>query len=464
MINEDKKTKKIIRQKLTESFIASIEGKEKTQIFNDEIPGLKLKVSSILDKSGNRRNILPTEVGKSYYYSYRPKGEEKKRFFLGTSKEISRAAAVRRMTEIKTKVFSGQDPFLIKQSLEKELTLGDLVKEFYRNRLNSNHGYKPKTIAHVRNLLKVWVFQDTLDKNCRARFTYDIQHKKISKVNKEHIKSVHNAIGAKSPYSANRVTQYLKVIFNYAIEKGYYKKENPCKIKTKEMFDERENHTVLTKDQAQRLTALCFKTDNRNEKPKLNEEHYKRHGLNMVICTGIAFVLLSGKRQMSEGFSLKWNQINEESKTITYQDSKVGHKTYKISKEVLELLQTIKRSRFLSSYNFNDERREIVFPSPFKESKYKHITGFKSTWKKVLKLLNLPYMALKQCRHTFGTLLLSSSKNISVVQKAMGHASSRTTMKYAQILDSDVENALDGFSLLEKDPDKEEKKVVEFKK
>ena len=458
MVNE------VVRQRLTESFVASIEGKEKPQIFNDEIPGLKLLVSTILNKAGHRRNILPTEVGKAYYYFYRPKGQEKKRFFLGTTKEISRAAAARRMTEIKTKIFSGQDPFLIKQSLEKELTLGDLIKEFYRNRLNSNHGYKPKTIAHVRNLLKVWVFQDTLDKKCRECFTYDVQNKKISRVVKEHIKSVHNAIGSKSPYSANRVTQYLKVIFNYAIEKGYYKKENPCKIKTKEMFDERENHTVLTKDQVKRLIDLCFKSDNRNEKPKLNPEHYQRHGLNMVICTGIVFMLLSGKRQLSEGFSLKWSQINEENKTITYQDSKVGHKTYKISKEVLELLQTIKRSRFLGSYNFNDGRREYVFPSPFAKAKNKHITGFKSTWTKVLKLLNLPYMALKQCRHTFGTLLLSSSKNISVVQKAMGHASSRTTMKYAQILDSDVENALDEFSLLGKDSDKEENKIVEFKK
>jgi len=464
MINNEKKIKKVVRQKLTESFVASIEGKEKPQIFNDEIPGLKLLVSTILNKAGNRRNILPTEVGKSYYYFYRPKGHEKKRLFLGTSKEISRAAAVRRMTEIKTKVFSGQDPFLIKQSLEKELTLGDLVKEFYKNRLNSNHGYKPKTITHVHNLLKVWVFQDTLDKNCRACFTYDIQHKKISKVSKENIKSLHNAIGEKSPYSANRVTQYLKIIFNYAIEKGYYKNENPCKIKKKEMFDERENHTVLTKEQTQRLTSLCFKTDNRNEMPKLNEDHYKKHSLNMVISTGIVFALLSGKRQISEGFSLKWNQINEANKTITYQDSKVGHKTYKISKEVLELLQTIKRSRFLNSYNFNDERREYVFPSPFAGAKFKYITGFKSTWTKALKILNLPYMALKQCRHTFGTLLLSSSKNISVVQKAMGHTSSRTTMKYAQILDLDVENALDEFSLLEKDSDKEENKVIEFKK
>jgi len=33
MINEDKKTKKIVRPKLTESFIASVEGKDKPQVY-----------------------------------------------------------------------------------------------------------------------------------------------------------------------------------------------------------------------------------------------------------------------------------------------------------------------------------------------------------------------------------------------------------------------------------------------
>jgi hypothetical protein len=33
MINEDKKTKKIVRQKLTESFIASVERKDKPQVY-----------------------------------------------------------------------------------------------------------------------------------------------------------------------------------------------------------------------------------------------------------------------------------------------------------------------------------------------------------------------------------------------------------------------------------------------
>ena len=144
MINEENKL--TVRRKLTENFIESLEGKEKAQIFNDEVPGLKVMVQSILDKKGNRRNIKPNEVSKGFYYSWRPKGSKPKRLFLGSTKELSRAAALRRVNEIKSKIFSGHDPVLIKQSLQKELDLGALIKEFYQNRLNKNHGYKPKTI------------------------------------------------------------------------------------------------------------------------------------------------------------------------------------------------------------------------------------------------------------------------------------------------------------------------------
>jgi len=464
MINEDKKTNRVERHKLTERFVASIEGKEKLQIFNDEIPGLKILVSSILNNKGDRRNITPTEVTKSYYYSYRPKGQDKKRYFLGTTKNISRSAAVRRMNEIKTKIFSGQDPFLIKQSLQKELDVGSLVNEFYRTRLDKNHGYKPKTIRHIKDLFRVWIFHDTSDKNCRACFTYNIQHKKLSKINKEDIKTMHNAVGAKSPYSANRLIQYLKVIFNYAIDKGYSKKENPCKIKRKQMFKEHENHTVLTADQTKQVINLCFAIDNKNEKLMLNEAHYKRYKLNIIASTGIVFALLTGKRQISEGFSIQWKQINEATKTLSYLDSKVGQKTYKFSNDCLTLVQTIRRSRFLKCYNFNDERREYVFPTQRNTSSKKYFTGFHTTWKRVLKILNIPYMPLKQCRHTFGTLLLSSSKNISVVQTALGHTNTRTTLKYARILDADVESALDDFNLLDSDRSEDKNKVVEFKK
>ena len=96
MINEDKKIKKIIvRKKLTEKFVAAIEGKTKAQIFNDEIPGLKLIVSAIVNKAGERRNIATTEVCKSFYYSYRPKGQDKKRIDQVSQPSIQTAQRIK---------------------------------------------------------------------------------------------------------------------------------------------------------------------------------------------------------------------------------------------------------------------------------------------------------------------------------------------------------------------------------
>ena len=45
-------------------------------------------------------------------------------------------------------------------------------------------------------------------------------------------------------------------------------------------------------------------------------------------------------------------------------------------------------------------------------------------------------------RHTFATDLLTATKNIRLVQKALGHADLSTTMIYTHVADSDLEEAL----------------------
>ncbi len=45
-------------------------------------------------------------------------------------------------------------------------------------------------------------------------------------------------------------------------------------------------------------------------------------------------------------------------------------------------------------------------------------------------------------RHTFATDLLKSTKNIRLVQKALGHASLSSTMIYTHVYDEELENAL----------------------
>ncbi|WP_338627516.1 tyrosine-type recombinase/integrase [Clostridium baratii] len=48
-------------------------------------------------------------------------------------------------------------------------------------------------------------------------------------------------------------------------------------------------------------------------------------------------------------------------------------------------------------------------------------------------------------RHTYATDLLSATKNIRLVQKALGHADISTTMIYTHIVDDEYEDALKNF-------------------
>ena len=48
-------------------------------------------------------------------------------------------------------------------------------------------------------------------------------------------------------------------------------------------------------------------------------------------------------------------------------------------------------------------------------------------------------------RHTFATDLLKETKNIRLVQKALGHADISTTQIYTHIVDTELEKAMKGF-------------------
>lgn len=46
-------------------------------------------------------------------------------------------------------------------------------------------------------------------------------------------------------------------------------------------------------------------------------------------------------------------------------------------------------------------------------------------------------------RHDFGTKLLRECRNPKIVQRAMNHASTKTTMRYTHVLDDEVADALE---------------------
>ena len=46
--------------------------------------------------------------------------------------------------------------------------------------------------------------------------------------------------------------------------------------------------------------------------------------------------------------------------------------------------------------------------------------------------LGLPWRSTHICRHTFATLALMTTKNLSAVQASLGHSEQRTTQVYAK--------------------------------
>jgi site-specific recombinase XerD len=66
--------------------------------------------------------------------------------------------------------------------------------------------------------------------------------------------------------------------------------------------------------------------------------------------------------------------------------------------------------------------------------------GLKTVWKRA----DLPEdLRFHDLRHDFGTKLLRKTQNLRLVQKALGHADIKTTVKYAHVLDEEVRQGME---------------------
>ena len=123
-----------MRIKLTKTICDNAKPNNKRQFLNDsEHIGLNFVI-------GARRS--DNTCSKSWYYTYRPKGQNPTKIYLAPYPSYSVAAARLKAKQVQRDILDKKDPFLIKQSLKQELTLGELIGESYKLQINQ---YKPKT-------------------------------------------------------------------------------------------------------------------------------------------------------------------------------------------------------------------------------------------------------------------------------------------------------------------------------
>jgi len=85
--------------------------------------------------------------------------------------------------------------------------------------------------------------------------------------------------------------------------------------------------------------------------------------------------------------------------------------------------------------------------------------GVQTYWRRLRKQSGVVGFRIHDVRHGFATKLLRQERDIRLVQKALGHASIKTTQRYAHVLDDDVAAALERAAKLRTKPAKRLKAV-----
>lgn len=427
-------------KKLTDATVRSLKRQDKTTIHSGDYPGLYLWVLV----SGS----------KSWYYQQRIKGKKYPyRKNLGQYPTVGVQEAINRAKIISQQIYNGTDPREQLKSEVLKMQLGEAIKKYYEDELTTANQYRPSTIKGVKAIFKPWIFRNTYEKDILNRLerVEDIQYKKLSSITPKKVAELHKIVGARSPYVANRLIEYLRLFWN-----SYIKTEdNPfIHIKKRDKFEETEYLDFLSKEELTRVMGNAVKEDNRSG--RLLASHYKDNSLNPVSCLAVAFCLATARRNLSEASSLKWENYKQgEKPRIELKQTKTSKKnkvvSFRLGDEAISLLKLISTDRLNNPdsafyYPLNDMRNKYIFPSKDYGRKLKdnqkgktpHLVNPFKTWDRLLKMSGITrHMKLYATRHTFATAFYDATKDIKAGAEALG-VTEKTFLKYAKLMDNTV--------------------------
>ena len=200
--------------------------------------------------------------------------------------------------------------------------------------------------------------------------------------------------------TVNRELECLQCMFEYAVNRKYLPENPAAGVKHFDERRERPTKRMLTLEEEQRILEKA--------------PPYLR----------VAIVLLAqtGGRTYTEGFSLRWDQIDLVNKVIYFggqTKTEGSSEPVPLSKLAHDVLVTWKKEQANNS--------QFLFPSPVKPGQ--PITSVKKAWKTTLKNAEVAYFPIYNLRHVFCTRLSWVAPD-TVVQRAMRHSSPETKRHY----------------------------------
>lgn len=236
-----------------------------------------------------------------------------------------------------------------------------------------------------------------------------------------------------SPSTVNREVAYLRAALYYAHE--VYGAPMPDVKWRRLMQDEPdERETIISPDQQNKLFE------------KLRPDYWPLVG----------FALLTGQR-LGNCRRLRWASVDFERKLIHFKikSRKPGGRSHTIPMtDELAAILSVERGRhpdFVFTYEgrvnrcfgHRNARGDLVEVRHYRGQRYPFtVSGWRRSWLKALEDAGLDDVRFHDLRHTAATRVLAASGNIKIVQRLLGHADIKTTVRYLRANVDDVREAM----------------------
>lgn len=337
-----------------------------------------------------------------------------KRIKIGSADTWTLERARRRATD----VLLDPDTAIATVAKKKVLRAGDALNDYI------NEHYKPHAMARlkdgertIKRLKATWAA--LMDKR-----PHEITLQAVEKLRDKRI------LDGVEPATVNRDLNTLRsALAHWAKATG---NANPLHgIKPLKVADD-EVIRYLTPDEEKRLRQALAERDRiaAEERRSANEWRRQRGRDLMPEIAGYCdhmtpMVLLSinlGWRQ-GEMFAATWEQVDLERRTITVLASHAkgnSTRTIPLNDEAITVLMAIKP----------EKASGLLFKSPVTGERFDNI---KKAWAEITKKADLEDVRWHDLRHHFASTLVMKGVSLYVVQKLLGHATPKMTMRYAKI-------------------------------
>lgn len=303
-----------------------------------------------------------------------------RRITLGHYPGLTVEQARREGQKLLGKIAGGIDPVAEKKEAKAKIIT---LKEVFADYLKARKTLKPNTLHDYQRIMQ-------------EAFA-DWQNKPLLGINKDMVAKRHAQLGERSAARANLAMRFLRAIFNFAAGE----------------YENAKGQSFITENPVKRLsqTRAWYKVSKRQTFIKAHElaSWYQEvmNVQNTVLRDYLLLLLFTGLRR-EEGMTLKWDQIDLMSRTLTLPDPKNhNHHVLPLSDFLHALLSNRKR----------DSNSIYVFPGTGKTG---YMIDPRKQVAKIIKASGVNFM-LHDLRRTFITVAESLDISAYAVKRLVNH-------------------------------------------